>query len=50
MDKGDLPLLPNVQPEGDPSVAAGTDGSFYYASLAASGLKASCCWRANWNH
>lgn len=40
-DKGNVPLLPDVQPEGDPSVAAGTDGSFYYASLAASGLKAS---------
>jgi hypothetical protein len=41
IDKGNVPLLPNVQPEGDPSVAAGANGSFYYASLAASGLKAS---------
>jgi hypothetical protein len=39
VDKGDLPLLSNVQPIGDPAVAAGTDGSFYFASLALSGLK-----------
>ena len=40
VDKGNVPLLPHVQPLGDPSVAAGTDGSFYYASLATSGQRA----------
>jgi hypothetical protein len=40
-DKGVVPLLAQVQPAGDPALAAGTDGSFYYASLALSGLKAS---------
>jgi len=39
-DKGGLPLLTHVQPIGDPAVAAGTDGSFYFASLALSGLTA----------
>ena len=40
IDKGNVPFLPTVQPLGDPSVAAGTDGSFYFASLAVGGLKA----------
>jgi hypothetical protein len=39
-DKGVLPLFAHNQPLGDPAVAAGTDGSFYYASLALSELTA----------
>lgn len=41
VDKGDLPLSANNQPIGDPAVAAGTDGSFYFASLSLSGLTVS---------
>ncbi len=33
-DAGTLPFLPNVQPIGDPSVAADGQGNFYFASLA----------------
>lgn len=40
IDKGNVPFQPDVQPLGDPSVAAGADGSFYFASLAVGGLKA----------
>lgn len=35
-DMGDLPFQPNVQPIGDPAVAADDAGNFYFASLALS--------------
>ncbi len=41
VDKGVLPLFAHNQPIGDPAVAAGLDGSFYFASLSLSGLTAS---------
>jgi hypothetical protein len=34
VDRGDLPWQPNVQPIGDPAVAADDVGNFYFASLA----------------